>query len=125
MAFFSSTEMEISMSNTITCPKCQNEIEISEVMKAQLGDSIRKEVVAEYEDKLTTERAKAMDKAKPSDRDRPEKKVGFRNIPTWEEVVGLVVAKNIESRSKRSQGNAPKGRGRRGARSNQGGKRRS
>jgi hypothetical protein len=51
------------MSNTITCPKCQNEIEISEVMEAQLGASIRTEVAAEYEDKLTAERKRAEEKA--------------------------------------------------------------
>ncbi len=39
------------MSNMIICPECKCEIEISEVMKAQLGDSIRQDVVAEYEQK--------------------------------------------------------------------------
>ena len=59
--------------------------------------------------------------------DRPAR-VGFRGIPTWEEAVGLVIAKNIEARSKRSGGGPAKGRGDRGPRDNRGrgnGKRRS
>jgi len=52
------------MSNTIICPQCHYEIEISEVMKAQLGDDIRQEMTAEYEKKLSTERTRALEKAK-------------------------------------------------------------
>jgi hypothetical protein len=40
------------------------------------------------------------------DDDRQETKSGFRAIPTWEEAVGFMVAKNMESRPRR-QGNAP------------------
>jgi len=36
------------MSDTITCPQCQNEIEVTEVMSAQLADTIRGELQAEY-----------------------------------------------------------------------------
>jgi len=51
------------MNNTITCPKCGSDIEISEVMRAQLGDSIRTGVLAEYEAKLSAERKRAEEKA--------------------------------------------------------------
>lgn len=41
------------MSDTITCPKCQAEIEVTEVMSAQLAASIRKELQAEFAEKAT------------------------------------------------------------------------
>jgi hypothetical protein len=45
-------------------------------------------------------------------------RVGFRGIPTWEEAVGMLVTKNLESRAKRpGGGGSPRGRG---ARNNRG-----
>jgi hypothetical protein len=38
-------------------------------------------------------------------------RVGFRKIPAWEEVVGMIITKNLESRAKRPNGGAPRGRG--------------
>lgn len=84
------------MSSTLTCPKCQNEIEISEVMKAQLGDSIRKEVVSEYEDKLTTECTKAREKAKQEiavtlkDRDQQIKELNVQVLTSQEKELQLL-----------------------------------
>jgi hypothetical protein len=52
--------------------------------------------------------------------DQPAR-MGFKGIPTWEEVVGIMVTKNVESRSKLpSGGGQHHGRGQRGGR---GGKR--
>jgi hypothetical protein len=52
-------------------------------------------------------------------------KIGFRNIPTWGEAVGTIVAKNMESRAK-NPGNGGRGRGaNRGRGGNRGGRRRS
>ena len=51
---------------------------------------------AEDEDRRATKTAS-------SDDDRPARQ-GFRSIPTWEEAVGLVIAKNLEARSKRGGG---------------------
>lgn len=48
-------------------------------------------------------------------------KAGFRNIPTWQEAVGIIVATNLESRAKRpGNGGSPRGRGGRGPRDNRG-----
>ena len=67
------------------------------------------------------------------DRDRPAR-AGFRGIPTWEEAVGLVLAKNMEARSKRAasgssggsggsgSGGSRQGRGGRGSRDKRGGR---
>jgi hypothetical protein len=56
------------------------------------------------------------------DEDRPTK-VGFRGIPTWDEAVGLLITKNLESRSKRPNGGPSKGRGNRsGPRDNRAGR---
>jgi hypothetical protein len=38
-------------------------------------------------------------------------RVGFRKIPAWEEVIGMIITKNLESRAKRPNGGAPRGRG--------------
>jgi hypothetical protein len=60
--------------------------------------------------------------------DQRSPRLGFRGIPTWEEVVGLIVNKNIETRAKRPGGGTPRGRGHRGPRDaggGRGGKRRS
>jgi hypothetical protein len=57
-----------------------------------------------------------------SDGDRPAR-AGFRGIPTWDEAVGLVIAKNMESRSKRPSGGSGGGgshQGRGGARTSRG-----
>jgi hypothetical protein len=84
------------MSNTIICPKCQSEIEISEVMKAQLGDSIRTEVAAEYESKLTAECAKAEEKAQQKvavelkDRDQQIKELGVQVQASQEKELQLL-----------------------------------
>jgi hypothetical protein len=66
--------------------------------------------------------------------DRPTR-MGFRGIPTWEEAVGLVIAKNLEARSKRPGGGnggggshqkrGGGGRGPREKRGGRGGRRRS
>jgi hypothetical protein len=48
-------------------------------------------------------------------------RLGFRGIPTWQEVVGLLIDKNIEARSKRPAGGPHHGRGNRGPRDNRGG----
>src|SRR5262245_21897223 len=48
------------MSDTITCPQCQTQIEVTEVMAAQLAASIRLELetdLAERTRKLSSERA--------------------------------------------------------------------
>jgi hypothetical protein len=48
-----------AMSDTITCPECQAEIEVTEVMQAQLAATIRSEMQAEFAEKarkLSTER---------------------------------------------------------------------
>jgi hypothetical protein len=53
--------------------------------------------------------------------------VGFRNIPSWPDAVGMIVARNMESRAKnpgnQRSGGGPRGRGGRGNRrpSNRGG----
>lgn len=39
-------------------------------------------------------------------------RAGFRGIPTWDEAIGLLVEKNLESRSKRPEGGSQRGRGR-------------
>ena len=52
------------------------------------------------------------------DGDRPAR-AGFRGIPTWEEAVGLVIAKNMEARLKRSAGGGRGGSG--GSRQGRGG----
>jgi hypothetical protein len=46
--------------------------------------------------------------------DRPAR-LGFRNIPTWEETVGMLVTKNLEARAKRP-GGGQRPRGNRGGR---------
>ncbi len=48
-------------------------------------------------------------------------RIGFRKIPAWEEVVGMLITKNLESRAKRPNG-GPRGRG--GPRNHRGGGRR-
>ncbi len=53
--------------------------------------------------------------------DQPAR-LGFRGIPTWEETVGMLVAKNLESRAKRPGGGPHHGRGGRGPRDNRGGR---
>jgi hypothetical protein len=45
--------------------------------------------------------------------DRTERQ-GFRGIPTWEETVGILVTKNMESRSRRPDGGSQHGRNNRG-----------
>lgn len=60
--------------------------------------------------------------------DQQSARLGFRGIPTWEEVIGMLVTKNVEARSRRPAGGPHHGRGNRGSHSNrggQGGKRRS
>jgi ribonuclease E len=54
--------------------------------------------------------------------DQRSPRLGFRGIPTWEEAVGLIVNKNIETRAKRPNGGAQHGRGHRGPRDNRGGR---
>jgi ribonuclease E len=54
----------------------------------------------------------------PRTKESPTKKAGHRNIPTWEEAVGIVVSANMETRAKaakttsRSRGRGRGGRGR-------------
>ena len=43
-------------------------------------------------------------------------RLGFRGIPTWEEVLGMLIDKNLEARSKRPAGGPHHGRGNRGGR---------
>ena len=45
-------------------------------------------------------------------------RLGFRGIPTWEEVLGMLIDKNLEARSRRSAGGPHHGRGNRGDRGN-------
>jgi hypothetical protein len=52
-------------------------------------------------------------------------RIGFRGIPTWGEVVGLLIDKNIEAKSKRPADSRHQGRGSRGRRDKRGGKPRS
>ena len=54
--------------------------------------------------------------------DQQSPRLGFRGIPTWEEAVGLIVNKNIETRAKRPNGGGQHGRGHRGPRDNRGGR---
>jgi len=49
-------------------------------------------------------------------------RMGFRGIPTWQETVGLLVAKNLESRAKRSGGGSQHGRGNRNSHENRSGR---
>ena len=49
-------------------------------------------------------------------------RIGFRGIPTWEEAVGLIVNKNIETRAKRPSSGSQHSRGRRGPPDNRGGR---
>jgi hypothetical protein len=44
------------------------------------------------------------------DRDQRSAKSGFRAIPTWEEAVGCIVTKNMESRPRRQGGSPPRSR---------------
>ena len=44
----------------------------------------------------------------------PPARLGFRGIPRWDEVLGMMIDKNLEARSKRSAGNAHRGHGNRG-----------
>ncbi|MGA2620860.1 MAG: hypothetical protein ABSF26_24830, partial [Thermoguttaceae bacterium] len=46
------------------------------------------------------------------DDDDKSPRIGFRNIPTWEEAVGTIIAKNMESRARNPGGNRPRGNGR-------------
>jgi len=75
--------------------------------------------------------AEGLEDEEEVDTDGRAVRVGFRGIPTWEEAVGMLVAKNLESRAKRpGGGGSPRGRGprnNRGPRDNrgQGGQRRS
>ena len=41
-------------------------------------------------------------------------RIGFRNIPTWQDAIGVMIAKNMESRSRNPGG--PRGSGGRGGR---------
>jgi ribonuclease E len=76
----------------------------------------------------------SLDEDVSSEGDRPARQ-GFRGIPTWDEAVGLIIAKNLEARSKRGgggDGSRQQGRGsargtheKRGGRGGRGGKRRS
>ena len=44
-------------------------------------------------------------------------RIGFRNIPTWQDAIGVMIAKNLESRSRNPAGSrGPGGRGGRGGR---------
>ena len=53
-----------------------------------------------------------------SEADQPAR-LGFRGIPTWEEVLGMLIDKNLEARSKRPAGGPHHGRGNRGGRARQ------
>jgi len=44
--------------------------------------------------------------------DEQSPRVGLRNIPTWDDAVGVIVAKNLESRAKHPGSDRPQGRGR-------------
>jgi len=71
-----------------------------------------------------SDQAEAFDEE--GDEDGVSARVGFRGIPTWDEAVGMIVAKNLESRAKRPGGGngAPRGRGgQRGGRGGGGGQR--
>ena len=48
-----------------------------------------------------------MDEDDEIDGDRPAR-LGFRGIPTWEEAVGMIVKKNLDTRAKRQSGGLPK-----------------
>jgi hypothetical protein len=54
--------------------------------------------------------------------DDKELRVGHRAIPTWDEAIGLIIAKNMESRAKRPNGGQARGHG---GRDRRGGSRRS
>jgi hypothetical protein len=54
------------------------------------------------------------------DGDQPAR-LGFRGIPTWDEVVGMLIDKNLEARARRPAGGPYHGRGNRGPRDNRGG----
>jgi hypothetical protein len=60
------------------------------------------------------------DEDEDEDGDDQSPRVGFRNIPTWDEAVGLMIAKNMESRAKNPGGGrgpgGNRGRGNRGRR---------
>lgn len=63
------------MSDRITCPNCRSDIEITEVMAAQLGATIRAEIEAEFASKanqLTAERQKLAQLQKELDTQREQ-----------------------------------------------------
>jgi hypothetical protein len=66
---------------------------------------------AEAEERPAPSRDLDADDDFDEDHDGPPGRMGFRNIPTWGDAVGTIIAKNLESRS-RSPGNG--GRGNRG-----------
>lgn len=46
------------MSDTVTCPQCQANIEVTEVMSAQLAASIRQDLQAEFAENQTDNRSR-------------------------------------------------------------------
>lgn len=52
------------MKNTIVCPNCNKEIEISEAFEHELSDKLRKSLQEDYESKLKIEQGKALLNAK-------------------------------------------------------------
>jgi hypothetical protein len=80
---------------------------------AESGDSETVEADVFAEDALDMIEDVEGDSARPA-------RLGFRGIPTWGEVIGLLVDKNLESRTKRPGSGAHHGRGNRGGRDNRG-----
>jgi hypothetical protein len=56
------------------------------------------------------------------DSDEEAARPGLRNIPTWDEAVGVMVSANLESRAKRPDNGESRGRGGRGGHGGRGGR---
>ncbi len=93
-------------------------------LPSEESSEVQPEVV---ESDMSADEGLGLEEGEEGDEQRSPR-LGFRGIPTWEDVVGLIVNKNIETRAKRPGGGTQPGRGHRGprdSRSGRGGKRRS
>ena len=75
-------------------------------------------------DAAAAEADAAADDSFESDKGEQSARVGFRKIPTWEEAVGLLIDKNLETRAKQPATGSRQDRGTRKKRGGYGGKRR-
>jgi hypothetical protein len=76
--------------------------------KAGLDEHAKKDVSSETPQEFAGEEENADEEYE--DRGQRGAKPGFRAIPTWEEAVGCIVTKNMESRPRRQGGGPPRSR---------------